>query len=136
VFGIAGAALGFGIGYASLAGRGIDFALDDRQTALLLLGTVAGTGLWGAIGVAIGAVVRSQVGAIIGLLARGFVAENLLFGFVPGIGRYGPVHAGDGLIGLTTAHLLHATAGGLVLIAWTAVRSLVGTTLVLRRDVD
>jgi ABC-2 type transport system permease protein len=83
VFGIAGAALGFGIGYARLAGRGIDFALDDRQTALLLLGTVAGTGLWGAIGVAIGAVVRSQVGAIIGLLARGFVAENLLFGSFP-----------------------------------------------------
>jgi hypothetical protein len=48
VFGIAGEALGFGIGYACLTGRGIDFALDDRQTALLFLGTVAGTGLSGA----------------------------------------------------------------------------------------
>jgi ABC-2 type transport system permease protein len=44
VFGIVGTAIGFGVGYACLAGRGIDYALNDRQTALLLLGTVAGTG--------------------------------------------------------------------------------------------
>ena len=106
VFGIAGEALGFGIGYACLAGRGIDYALDGRQTALLLVGTVAATALWGGIGVALGAIVRSQVAAIIGLLAWGFVAENLLFAFVPGIGRFGPVHAQDALVGLATDHLL------------------------------
>ena len=112
--------LGFAIGYACLAGRGIDYTLSGGQTALLLLGTVAGTALWGAIGVAIGALVRSQVGAIIGLLAWGFVVENLLFGLVPSVGRFGPTHAGDALIGLTTEHLLHATAGGLILLVWTA----------------
>jgi hypothetical protein len=52
VFGIVGTAIGFGVGYACLAGRGIDYALNDRQTALLLLGTVAGTALWGGIGAA------------------------------------------------------------------------------------
>jgi ABC-2 type transport system permease protein len=136
VFGIAGEALGFGIGYACLTGRGIDFALDDRQTALLFLGTVAGTGLWGGIGVAVGAIVRSQVGAIIGILAWGFVAENLLFSFVPGIGRFGPVHAQDALVGFTTKHLLHAAPGGLILVAWAAALSLVGITRAARRDVD
>jgi hypothetical protein len=136
VFGIGGAALSFGIGYACLAGRGIDFALNDGQTALLLLGTVAGTALWGGIGVALGAIVRSQVGAIIGLLAWGFVAENLLFAFLPGIGRFGPSHAEDALIGLTTEHLLHAPPGGLILVAWAAALSLVGITLAARRDVN
>ena len=136
VFGIVGAALGFGIGYACLAGRGIDVALDGRQTALLLFGTVASTALWGGIGVGLGAIVRSQVAAIIGLLAWGFVAENLLFAFVPGLGRFGPVHAQDALVGLTTEHLLHASSGGLVLVAWAAVLSLVGLTLVVRRDVS
>jgi ABC-2 type transport system permease protein len=136
IFGIAGAALGFGIGYACLAGRGIDFALNDRQTALLLLGTVAGSALWGGIGVGLGAILRNQVGAIISLLAWGFVAENLLFSFVPRIGHFGPVHAQDALIGLTTEHLLRATPGALVLAAWAAVVSLVGITLVVRRDVD
>ena len=135
-FGIVGAALGFGIGYACLAGRGIDYALDDKQTALLLLGTVAGTALWGGIGVGLGAILRSQVGAIIGLLAWGFVAENLLFAFLPGVGRFGPVHAADGLIGLTTDHLLQATPGGLVLVAWAAVVAIAGLALAARRDVD
>jgi ABC-2 type transport system permease protein len=136
VFGIAGAALGFAIGYACLAGRGIDLALSDRQTALLLLGTVAGTALWGGIGVGLGAIFRNQVGAIIGLLAWGFVAENLLFAFLPGVGRFGPVHAENALIGLTTAHLLDATPGALVLVAWAAALSLAGITLVARRDVN
>ena len=94
------------------------------------------TALWGAIGVGLGAIIRSQVGAIIGLLAWGFVAENLLFAFLPSAGRFAPVHAQDALIGLTTKHLLHATAGGLMLIAWTAALALTGVTLAARRDVN
>jgi ABC-2 type transport system permease protein len=136
VFGIVGTAIGFGVGYACLAGRGIDYALNDRQTALLLLGTVAGTALWGGIGVGLGAILRSQVAAIIGVLAWAFVAESLLFAFLPGLGRFGPVHAEDGLIGVTTEHLLHATPGGLVLVAWAAALSLLGMAFVARRDVN
>ena len=136
VFGVAGGALGFGVGYVCLRGRGIEYALDGRQAALLLLGTVAGTALWGAIGVALGAILRGQVAAVIALLAWGFVAENLLFAFLPGLGRFAPVHAQDGLLGLTTEHLLHATPGGLVLLAWAAALSLAGAALVARRDVD
>ena len=136
VFGIVAEGLGFAIGYAALSGRGIHLALNGSQITLLLLGTVAGTALWGAIGVGLGAIIRSQVGAIIGLLAWGFVAENLLFAFLPSAGRYAPVHADDALIGLTTNHLLHATAGGLVLLAWTIALALAGTTLAARRDVN
>jgi ABC-2 type transport system permease protein len=136
VFGIAGEALGFAIGYACLAGRGIDYSLSGGQTALLLLGTVAGAGLWGAIGVAVGALVRNQVGAIIGVLAWGSVVENLLFGLVPSVGRFGPTHAGDALIGLTTDHLLQATAGGLVLVVWAAALAVIGIPFAVRRDVN
>lgn len=136
VFGIVGGVLGFAIGYACLAGRGIDYELSGGQTTLLLLGTVAGSALWGAIGVAVGALVRNQVGAIIGLLAWGFVVENLLFGLVPSVGRFGPTHAGDALIGFTTEHLLHASAGGLVLLVWAAALSVVGPALAVRRDVS
>jgi len=89
----------------------------------LLFSTVAGAALWGAIGVGVGAIVRSQVGAIIGLLAWGFVAENLIFGFLPGLGRFGPVHAQDALVEFTTKHLLGPAPGGLVLVAWAAALS-------------
>lgn len=135
VFGLVGEGLGFAIGYASLAGRGITYALDAGQTTLLILGTLAGVALWGALGVGIGVVVRNQVGAIIGLLAWGFVAENLLFAFVPSVGRFAPAHSSDALIGLTTRHLLPAAAGGVVLLAWTVAFALAATALAARRDV-
>ena len=48
MFGVVGEAIGFAIGYATLAGRGIDYALNGRETALLVLGTLAGVALWGA----------------------------------------------------------------------------------------
>ena len=136
VFGIVAEALSFGIGYVCLAGRGIDYTLDTGQTTLLILGSVAAIALWGGIGVALGALVRNQVGAIISLLAWGFLAENLLFGLVPSVGRFGPVHAQDALAGLTADHLLQPTPGGLVLVAWAALLSVVGVRLALRRDVD
>ena len=136
IFGIVAEGLAFAVGYAAFAGRGIHLALDGNQIALLLLGTFAGTALFGAIGVGLGAIMRSQVGAIIGLLAWGFVAENLLFAFVPSAGRFAPVHAQDALLGLTTRHLLHATAGGLVLTAWTIAFGLVGAAVAARRDVN
>ena len=136
LFGVVGAVLALGIGYACLSARGIDYALSGGQTALLLLGTVAGCALWGAIGVALGAVVRNQVGAVIGLLAWGFVAENILFGLVPGVGRFGPVHAADAFIGLAMDHLLQAAPGGLILAAWAAALAPAAVRLVAVRDVD
>jgi ABC-type transport system involved in multi-copper enzyme maturation permease subunit len=134
-FGIVGEGLGFAIGYATLRGRGINYALSGGQTALLLFGTFAGVALWGALGVGIGVVVRNQVGAIIGLLAWGFVAENLLFAFVPSVGRFAPAHASDALMGLTTKHFLPPAAAGAVLLAWVIVFALAGTALAARRDV-
>jgi ABC-2 type transport system permease protein len=136
IFGVVGEGLGFVIAYAALAGRGIHLVLNGGQIMLLLLGSFAGTALWGAIGVGLGAIVRSQVGAIIGLLAWGFVAENLLFAFVPSAGRFAPVHAQDALTGFTTKHLLQATAGGLTLTAWTIALALIGVALAARRDVN
>lgn len=136
LFGIVGEGLGFAIGYACLAGRGVDYALNSGQTTLLVLGTLAGVALWGALGVGLGVIVRNQVGAIIALLAWGFVAENLLFAFVPSVGRFAPAHASDALIGLTSKHLLPAAAGGAIMLAWTIAFALIGTALAARRDVS
>jgi ABC-2 type transport system permease protein len=135
VFGVAGQALGFGIGIAILEARGISYSPGAGTTALLLGGTVAASALWGAIGVGLGAILRNQVGAIIALLAWGFVVENLLFAFVPSVGRFAPVHAQNGLFGLTTKHLLPPAAGAATLIAWTAALAAVGAVLAARRDV-
>jgi ABC-type transport system involved in multi-copper enzyme maturation permease subunit len=135
-FGVAGQALGFGIGVVILDARGIPYAPGTGATALLLGGTLAASALWGAIGVGLGAIIRNQVGAIIALLAWGFVVENLLFAFVPSVGRFAPIHAENGLFGLTTKHLLSPAAGAATLIAWSAALAAVGVVLAARRDVN
>jgi hypothetical protein len=127
--------VGFVIGYVILDARGISFALSGGQVSLLVLGTLASTALWGAMGVGLGAILRNQVGAVITLLAWGFVVDNLLFGLVPSVGRFTPTRAQDAFIGMTTTHLLSPAAGGLVLLAWTAVLAVIGLPLVTRRDV-
>jgi ABC-2 type transport system permease protein len=133
--GIAGEALGFGIGYVILDARGIPYAPGTGQTALVLGGTVAAIALWGAIGVGLGAIVRNQVGAIVALLAWGFVVENLLQAFVPSVGQFAPGNAENGLSGLTGKHLLTPAAGAATLIAWTAALAAIGAALAARRDV-
>jgi ABC-2 type transport system permease protein len=136
VFGVVGTGLAVGVGAAILAGRGIAVSLDSGDYALLVLGTVAGAALWGAIGVGIGAIVRNQVGAIIGLLAWGFVVENLLFALAPSVGRLTPGQAQNGLLGQTDAHTLDPLPAAAVLIAWTVVVGIAGALLTARRDVD
>jgi ABC-type transport system involved in multi-copper enzyme maturation permease subunit len=135
VFGLAGEGLGFAIGYVCLEARGIPLSLHGGSLTLLLLGTVAGAALWGGIGVAVAAIVRNQIGTIIGLLAWGFIVENLLFAFVPSVGRLTPGEAQNALSGLTTKHLLSAAAGGAVLVAWVVALALAGLALTAQRDV-
>jgi ABC-2 type transport system permease protein len=136
VFAVVGVGLSFGIGRAILSGRGIPFALDGGDVALLLFGALAASALWGAIGVGLASILRNQIGSVIGLIAWSLLVENLLFGLVPSVGRFTPGRASDALMGLNTDHLLPAAAGGAVLIAWTAALAVAGLALTARRDVD
>ena len=135
VFGVAGEGLAFAIGYVCLRARGIPLTLHGGSLALLLLGTVAGIALFGGIGAGVASIVRNQIGTIVGLLAWGFIVENLLFAFVPSVGRLTPGQAQNALTGLTTDHLLSPAAGGAVLVAWVAALALAGLALTARRDV-
>jgi len=134
-FAVVGIGLSFGIGRAILSGRGIPFALDGRDVALLLLGGLAGSALWGAIGVGLASVLRNQIGSVIGLIAWSLLVENLLFGLVPSVRRFSPGRATDALMGLSTDHLLPVAAGAGVLVAWAAVLATAGLVLTARRDV-
>jgi ABC-2 type transport system permease protein len=128
--------LSVAIGAAVLAGRGIPLALDRGDVSLIVLGGLAASALWGAVGAGFASIVHNQVASVIGLLVWVFVLENVLFGLVPSVGRFAPTQAGDALMGLTTDHLLPAAAGGAVLVAWAAVLAAAGIALTARRDVD
>ncbi len=117
--------------------------LDTSGDALALIvgGTIA-TGLYAALGVGIGAVIRNQVGAIIGALVYVFVLEPLAQ-LIP---KANDVFAKYGLGGVSAAlsgirneesdvELLGQVAGGLLFAGYVAVLIGIGLVLMRRRDV-
>jgi ABC-2 type transport system permease protein len=138
-FGALGSAIGLGTGVGMIRARGFDVLIDSGDVRQLLLGTIVMAALWAALGVGIGAVLRNQVMAIVGLFAWVFVVEILLFQYLPGVGRYAPGAAGTAMTGSTvgesSVHLLSATAGGALLAAYAAAFVLAGALVTNRRDV-
>jgi ABC-2 type transport system permease protein len=138
-FGALGSSLGLAAGVAMIRARGYDVLIDSGDIRRLLLGTIVMAALWAALGVGLGALVRNQVFAIVGLFAWVFVVEILVFQYFPGVGRYAPGAAGTALTGDTvgdsSVHLLSATAGAALLAAYAAAFVLAGTLAVRRRDV-
>ena len=110
-------------------------ARDERHVLWLVLGTPAMTAAWAALGVGLGAVVRNQVFAVIGLIVWAMVIDNLLRGLVPSIGGYTPVGASAALVADPADYVLAAAAGGLLLLGYVAAFVPAGSLLVARRDV-
>ena len=119
--------------------RGYDVLIDSGDVRRLLLGTMLMSALWAAAGVGLGALVRNQVAAIVGLFAWVFVVEILLFQYLPGVGRYAPGAAGTAMTGDTVGDpsisLLSAPAGGAVLAGYAIVLVAAGALVTSRRDV-
>jgi ABC-2 type transport system permease protein len=136
VFGLVASALALGVGLLVLSGRGIDRAFGGGELAQIALGAAAVAALWAAIGVGFGAILRHQVGAIVALLAYVFVAESIVFGLVPSVGRYLPGPAGQALTGDTNGDLVSAAAGAGLLLAYAVAIAAIGTALTAKRDID
>jgi ABC-2 type transport system permease protein len=126
VFAAVGVAVSFAAGALILYSRHVSFAVGAGHVGALVAGTLAGGALCSMLGVAVGALVRNQVGAIVALAAWSLAVETVLFTTLPSIGRYLPGQASDGLAGLPTVHLLSPLAGAVVLAAWTITLAAVG----------
>ncbi len=100
--------------------------------------------LGGAFGVAIGALIRNQVGAIVAVLVGMFVLEPMVLAIVPEVGRFGPFvalpTAASGIdpaaVGLDEAGLLDPELAALALIGWIGLAFAAGFVALLRRDVE
>jgi ABC-2 type transport system permease protein len=137
-FGLAAGAVAAGVGTAALSSRGIDVRLDAGDYALLVTGGAVATALWAAIGVGVGALVRHQVPALVGICAWLLFVENLLVGDIGGVdnvGRLLPGAAGKAISGQDPNTLL-APGVGLVLLAfYAAAAAVAGSLATSRRDV-
>jgi ABC-2 type transport system permease protein len=92
--------------------------------------------LLGALGVAVGSIVRNQAGALVMLLALGFMIEPTVIGLEPDVGKYLPVSGAP--TGINRAgddtDLLAPGAAVLAELAWILGLGGLGALLLRRRD--
>ena len=135
VFGLLAEALTMGATTVALAARGIDNQLGGGDYLQLLTGGTAAAALWAMIGLGAGALVRNQVGILVGLFAWMLLVENLLLPLVADAGRFTPGAAGLALAGKTADKLLAPAPAALALVLYATAFSAVGWLATMRRDV-
>lgn len=138
-FGLVGGGLALAVGSAVLRARGVDGLLDGGDMATLVLGSAVAAALWAAIGVGVGAVVRNQVPAIVGICAWLLFVEGLLAGDLLGlgtVGRFLPGMAAAAISGQEPDSLLPPVAGLALLVAYAAVAAVIGAFAMSHRDVE
>lgn len=136
-FGLVAGAVAVGVGTATLRARGIDIRLDAGDYALLVAGGATAAALWAAIGVGLGAVVRNQVPALVGICAWLLFVENLLVGDLAGVGDVGrllPGAAGKAISGQDPGTLLAPGIGLILLTLYAAAAAVAGCLATARRD--
>lgn len=119
VFAVVCLILSLGAGLAILAARDVDLVPGPGDLLALAAGTVAAAVLSSLLGVAIGMLIRNQVGAIVAVVAYAFLVDATLFAAAPDIGRFLPGKAGDALAGQPVDGLLSPAVGAAALAAWT-----------------
>jgi ABC-2 type transport system permease protein len=119
-----------------LAANGIRPSLLDARLGHVLLGAVLAAGLCGLVGVGVAALVRNQVAALVGTLVWVLVVEGLLMSLLntPSLGKWLPSAAAAAVTSPGGSHLSRP-GGTLLLAGYGLALALVGTRLVVRRDI-
>lgn len=124
---------------AGLAARGIHVGLTGGDFAQLLGGGAVAAGLFAAIGVGIGAAVRSQVGTIAGLCLWSLLIETILIGNIPAAGKFTPGASAGAIAGAVQtqdpAKLIAPALGLLLLAGYALAAAIVGQRAITRRDI-
>ena len=137
VLGMLASLTALAVAWPWLAAKDFDVSVFSTDVGLVMVAGSVATSLMGIIGVGVGAIVRSQVPAVVGALIWQFVLEGILVGVVPSVGRWLPGGAARGVTAetLQSGSLLPAWAAALVLIGYGAVFAAAGAQLMARRDV-
>jgi len=138
--GLLAGALTAGVEAAGLGARGIPIELSAGDYAQLLAGGAVAGALFAAIGVGVGAVVRNQVSAVVGLCVWLLFIEPLLFGDVPAAAKFAPGASAGAIAGAiqtqVASSLLAPALGVLLLVAYAAAATAAGSIATTRSDVN
>jgi ABC-2 type transport system permease protein len=114
---------------------GIDQLADVLWRNLLV------AALFGALGVCVGALVRNQTVAVVGVLIFAFVLEPAIVALASDVGRFGPtVGAPNGILQVDpfnaddSTNMLAPAVATLVLLGWVALAFSAAATLLRQRD--
>ena len=137
-FGLVAGGLAVAVGSAVLRARGVDLLLTAGDLATLVVGSAAAAALWAAIGVGVGAAVRNQVPALVGICAWLLFVEGLLAGDLLGLGTVGRFMPGMAAAAISgqEPELLQPVIGLVLLAAYAFVADVVGAIAMSRRDVE
>jgi ABC-2 type transport system permease protein len=128
------------LGAVILPGRGISLGLDGKLVAELLAGMTIAGALMAAIGLGIGALIRKQTAAVVGILVYLFLIEPLITQVaLKSLERFS---IGNALAQLTSTARVNGVddafgqvTGGLLLAGYAVVLVLVGAVVMQNRDV-
>jgi ABC-2 type transport system permease protein len=134
VFGALAAGSAVAIASHVYALKGYSFPLSSSEAWQILGGAVAYAALLGALGAATGSLVRNQVGVIVGWLVWLLLAENIVVGLVPDIGRWLPGAAGRGLVLDPNGDFLSQPVAAVVLATYAIAIALAAIVIERRRD--
>jgi ABC-2 type transport system permease protein len=120
-----------------LAAKGITPSLLDARLGRVVGVALLAAGLCGLVGVGVGALVRNQVAALVGTLVWVLVVEGLLMSLLhaPSLGKWLPSAAAKAAITSPGGAQLSRVAGSLLLAGYALALALIGTRLVVRRDI-
>jgi len=133
-FGIAGAASAFGAAAIVLTVHGESLVLD-RESVLILVGVFAVSALAAPWGMLIGWIVRSQTGALGGIMAWTLLAESAILALAPSVARFLPGGAESSIYrDFATADTLLCPWGFVLFAGWIALAAVAATVVTRRRD--
>jgi ABC-2 type transport system permease protein len=151
LYGVVALAGSIAAGAVVLGATGNDAGLGDADTWVLSARVLLAMALWAVIGVALGALVRNQVAALVIVLAFTQFVEPILrsvaflWEWTAQVGKFLPGSASDALVGWSVFTSLGASTtstsslewwqGGLVLFATAVVAALLGYATSWKRDV-
>lgn len=138
--GLVSTLIGLGVAAAWWQGKGATFAWSSSAMWTTIGGGIAWNAAFAAIGVGLGALVRSLVGAIALALAWIALVEGVVGQLVGNLARWLPFNAGQALGAATkpmmSGDLLPRWGGGVVLAMYTLVFAVLAVVATTRRDVD
>ncbi len=143
VLGIVAVAVSIAVATPWLSARGFDVNLGSDSALRIMIGGVVAAGIWGVIGVGVGALLRNQVAAVVGIVLYRFLVEGILsaipkvqnaYPYLPGGATTSLLQGSDSDTGAPFT-LLSPWVGGLLLLAYGLVFTILGSRLTVRRDV-